>query len=264
MRVLPASFISLALLTFLLPSAYAQSETSNCTTTAISHGIRLSDGTGVIDVEIIQSNIVRVDVQPNGERSDRTIVIDPALKAADPVAGAVHIQGNQAHINTAQLSVTVECMPQPSIAIADATEHKLIEQIHPLDSARGHRAIFLHDAHENLYGMSGLSMRENGGGLLRNNGSVVTAGQQGEGGAPWFFTTQYGVLIDSDDGTFNSRDNTVEFSNDSRKDCEYFVAVGRPMETMSALAFLTGRPPLPPKWTLGFLNSQWGCYRRGA
>jgi len=30
------------------------------------------------------------------------------------------------------------------------------------------------------------------------------------------------------------------------------------MKSMSRLATLTGRPPLPPKWTLGFLNSQWG------
>jgi len=29
------------------------------------------------------------------------------------------------------------------------------------------------------------------------------------------------------------------------------------MKSMAGLALLTGRPPMPPKWTLGFLNSQW-------
>jgi alpha-glucosidase len=37
-----------------------------------------------------------------------------------------------------------------------------------------------------------------------------------------------------------------------------FVMVGDPMHTMSHLADLTGHPPMPPRWTLGFLNSQWG------
>ena len=30
------------------------------------------------------------------------------------------------------------------------------------------------------------------------------------------------------------------------------------MQIMEGLALLTGKPPLPPRWTLGFLNSQWG------
>jgi alpha-glucosidase len=36
------------------------------------------------------------------------------------------------------------------------------------------------------------------------------------------------------------------------------VIVGPPLETLAGLAAVTGRPPMPPKWTLGLLNSQWG------
>jgi len=105
--------------------------------------------------------------------------------------------------------------------------------------------------------MRGLNRADNGGGLLRNNGAEVSAGAQGEGGAPWFFTTRYGILIDSDGGSFLTSDGAVDFSSGSRYDTEYFVVVGRPLEVVAGLSLLTGRPPLPPKWSLGFLNSQW-------
>lgn len=220
--------------------------------------MRMTTDAGTIDLEVLQTNVLRVDVQPDGERSPRTIVLDPSLKALKPFTGKIRKLGNRVQMSTQAFSAVVSCEPRPSITISDAAGHKLVEQIHPLESAREHRTTFLHDPSENLYGMSGLSMGENGRGLLRNNGSVVSAGQQGEGGAPWFFTTHYGILIDSEDGTFDNKDKSVEFSGISRKDCEYFFMAGRPMETVSALATITGRSPLPPKWTLGFINSQWG------
>lgn len=242
-----------------LPHLHAQSASHSCTTSTSDHGVRMTTDAGTIDLEILQTNILRVDVQPGGERSPRTIVLDPTLKAAKPVAGTLHKLGNGVQMSTQTFSATVSCEPQPSITIFDATGHKLVEQLHPLESAREHRAAFLHNPDENLYGMNGLGMGESGRGLLRNNGGVVNAGQQGEGGAPWFFTTHYGILIDSEDGTFTTQDKSIEFSGISRKDCEYFFMAGRPMETISALAKITGRPPLPPKWTLGFINSQWGA-----
>ncbi len=107
--------------------------------------------------------------------------------------------------------------------------------------------------------MSGLDRLDNRGGLWRNNGAEVRAGSQGEGGAPFFFTTACGVLVDSDGGTVFTRDGMADFTGISRPDAEYFVVVGRPMEVMAGMSWLSGRPPLPPKWTLGFLNSQWGA-----
>jgi alpha-glucosidase len=258
MKILTAAALSLILIVTNHSAASAQSAVSGCTITQADRGVHLASNDGVIDVELLQANILRVDVQPEGKRSPRTIVMDPALKPAEHLDVSIRDEDGRAHLKTSQLDVAVSCSPEPDIAVSDGEGHKLVEQANPLAEARGHRATFLHAPGENLYGMSGLSMRENGGGLLRNNGSAVTAGQQGEGGAPWFFTTHYGVLIDSDDGSFDTRDQSISFSGDSQQDVEYFVMSGPPMQLMSALATLTGRPPLPPKWTLGFLNSQWG------
>ena len=115
----------------------------------------------------------------------------------------------------------------------------------------------IHDENENIYGIRGLDMADTGIGILRSSGAAVAAGVQGGAGAPFFFTTRYGVLVDSDGGAFQAQDDTIRFQRCSRPDAEYFVIVGPPMKTMAGLAFLTGRPPMPPKWTLGFLNSQW-------
>ena len=100
-------------------------------------------------------------------------------------------------------------------------------------------------------------MGDTGLGILRNTGGSVAAGVQGGAGGPFFFTKRYGVLVDSDGGAFQTQDDTIRFQRGSRPDVEYFVIVGPPMQSMAGLALLTGRPPMPPKWTLGFLNSQW-------
>lgn len=51
---------------------------------------------------------------------------------------------------------------------------------------------------------------------------------------------------------------TLEFTGGSRKSLEAYIVIGPPERTMEVATQLTGHPPMPPKWTLGFLNSQWG------
>jgi alpha-glucosidase len=53
-------------------------------------------------------------------------------------------------------------------------------------------------------------------------------------------------------------DHCVRFKVSSRRDVEFYVAFGSPTTVMSAIMKLTGLPPMSPKWTLGFLNSQCG------
>src|SRR6201999_737892 len=114
------------------------------------------------------------------------------------------------------------------------------------------------DQEEPLYGMRGLELVDHGGGLTHKQGATVAASAQGDGGAPFFFTAHYGVLIDSDGGKFETCDHCVRFQGSSRSDVEFYVAFGAPTTVMSTLMKLTGLPPMSPKWTLGFLNSQWG------
>jgi alpha-glucosidase (family GH31 glycosyl hydrolase) len=213
---------------------------------------------GTVELELLRTNVLRVDVRLAGKSSSRTLVLDPSLTRTAGIDIALSRAEDSARLSASGIRAVVHCGPPVRIAVFDGAEDKLVEQIDPFGQAGWRSINLLHRAGENLYGMSGLSMHENGGALLRNNGSPIAAGVQGESGAPWFFTTRFGVLIDSDGGGFDTRDDEVRFWGDSRDDMEYFVMAGRPLQVMQALADLTGHSPMAPKWTLGFMNSQWG------
>jgi len=239
-------------------SLFAQPVPPMCHISETARGVQVTSGEGVIDLEILGPNLLRVDIRPGGKTSPRTLVMDPNLKAAKLAKVSVRRDGDSTQIASSGIQASVACRSAITLSVSDAAQHKLVEQVDPFSQAAGHEVNLIHAPNENLYGMSGLSMNESGGALTRNNGSAVSAGAQGEAGAPWFFTTHYGVLIDSDGGAFASSGEEIRFSGDSRNDTEYFVMTGAPMQLISALSTLTGRPPMPPKWTLGFLNSQWG------
>ncbi|MGB6744293.1 MAG: TIM-barrel domain-containing protein [Terracidiphilus sp.] len=257
--MLPAKLgATLAVLAVAVMPVWAQVASKNLNITETVHGVHIVAGPGTIDVEMIAGNILRVDVQPDGKKSPRTLVLDPALTAGVVQDFSVRAGNESTVMRSANISVSISDSSSLAISVHDEAGRLLVEQDDPFGEARSHRAVLHHMFGEDIYGMHGLDRLDNGGGLLRNNGGEIAAGAQGEAGAPWFFTTRYGVLIDSDGGEFFTEDGSVEFSNGSRDDIEYFVIAGRPMDVMAGLSVLTGRPPMPPKWTLGFLNSQWG------
>jgi alpha-glucosidase len=226
--------------------------------TRTTRGAHLVTGSSSMDVEMLEGNILRVDVQPDGKKSPRTPILEPDLAPSALPDLSMHDENQSTVIQSAHISVSISHVSPFTVTVHDEAGNLLVEDIDPFGDAHNHSVVLHHKSGENLYGMRGLDRRDNGGGLLRNNGAQVVAGAQGDAGAPWFFTPRYGVLIDSDGGEFFTQDGTVEFDNCSRNDIEYFVIQGPPLEVMARLSDLTGHPPMPPKWTLGFLNSQWG------
>ncbi|WP_457302509.1 glycoside hydrolase family 31 protein, partial [Phyllobacterium sp. P5_D12] len=53
--------------------------------------------------------------------------------------------------------------------------------------------------------------------------------------------------------------NRIQFPDTSKKDVDAYFLVGRPAELFGAVAKISGRTPLFPKWAMGFTNSQWGA-----
>ena len=234
-------------------------ELSAVNLTKTENGLQIACPAGGVELELLAQNVLRVHVCPANKVGRRTQVMDPALAWPRFSGATVHDDKRGATLSSAAMTVSVSLASPLKISISDAKGGWLQAQTGPLEQARNRQVVLEHSFGENLYGMSGLDRVDNGGGLARNNGAEVRAGAQGEGGAPFFFTARYGVLIDSDGGTFFTRDGVVEFDSGSRPDVEYFLILGGPLEVMAGLARLSGRPPLPPKWTLGFLNSQWGA-----
>jgi len=221
--------------------------------------IRLLHGSDVVEVQAVAPNIVRIHLEPDGKVTPRTLVMDPSFQPVD--TSAVHREKNGAiqTLTSPEMKVVVNDTPTFSVEVQDPAGKALVTLKNDSGPrSRSGSTVLQHDANEDLYGIHGLDIADVGTGILRTAGGTVAAGAQGNAGGPFFFTTRYAVMVDSDGGSFQTRDDAIRFSRGSRPDTEYFVIVGPPIKSMAGLATLTGNPPMPPKWTLGFLNSQWG------
>ena len=124
----------------------------------------------------------------------------------------------------------------------------------------------MHAAGDALYGIHGYNATEPAtAGLLRQGTQVAKAGEQGNAGAPFVWSTAgYGVLLASDDKVaFNLRPtridiDTVSKGTSMKPPVDLYIFVGQPRELFDDLAQLSGHAPLFPKWAMGFTNSQWG------
>jgi alpha-glucosidase len=86
----------------------------------------------------------------------------------------------------------------------------------------------------------------------------IKAGGEGNTGGPLLWSNLgYGVFIDTDRGYCQVRSDTeLHFTEISRPDVEYYVMEGGAARIQSSVSALTGHPPMFPKWSLGFSNSE--------
>jgi len=221
--------------------------------------IRIVHGSDAVEVQAVAPNIVRIHLQPGGKTTPRTLVMDPAFQPVATNAVRVEKNGDIQTLTSPEMKVIINDAGGFSVQVLDPAGKALVTaKSGTAQRGRGGSTVLEHDTNDDLYGIHGLDLSDNDAGILRISGGAVAAGVQGNAGGPFILAKRYAVLVDSDGGSFQMRDEAIRFTNGSRPDTEYFVIVGPPMKSMAALALLTGRPPMPPKWTLGFLNSQWG------
>lgn len=244
---------------FLIPSCLAATHSgppvSNPRISALPTGIEVADGSSLLDVEILDDHIVNVHARVDGKSTPRTLVLDPRPVLKPPAITRSEQNGIYT-ISAPGISVHVEEARPYGVTFFDAMGRQLLRSADPFGEARKAGVVVQHAAGDRLYGIHGLALNDTEG-LSRNDGGKVAAGVQGNSGAPFVFSVHYGLLVDSDGGEFTADPGSISFRNSSRPDVEYFVFAGAPLETMSALSRVVGPPPLPPRWTLGFLNSQW-------
>ena len=224
----------------------------------VPNGVELAIGNSVLDVQILEDGLVRVHVRPDGKETPRTLVIDPHLLLRPPTRVTRADQSGLYVLASSGVTVQIQEKSPFSIAFLDASGRQLLRSTHPFSEARAGGVTMQHASGDTLYGIHGLGRDDTNGSLTRNTGGRVAAGIQGDSGAPFIFSVHYGLLVDSDGGDFSTEPGSLSFQHCSRPDVEYFVFAGPPLETMAALSRVVGPPPLPPEWTLGFLNSQWG------
>lgn len=257
-----AAFAALLFLGALVPAeltAESSNRPASARTSESTNALKIVSGRVTIDIEVLENRIVRVHGYLAGKSTPRTLVLDPHPVFQMPSKVEHRSDAGKHSLVTPEMSVSVESEAPYSITFSDAAGHPCLISRDPLSEAGTGNVRLYHAEGEILYGMKGLPREDDGAGIVRNGGGNISAGVQGNSGAPFTFTVHYGVLFDSDGGEFETSDDNFSFRNASRPDVEYFVTIGSPLDTMASLSRLVGPPPMPPKWTLGFLNSQWGA-----
>jgi len=247
------SVIAWLVLLGLLPAALGQTPRIRAT----KSGLEVQSGNDFVDVEMTHGDVAHVHLRPDGQDNPRTLVMDPARTSDGESASFRAINEREYELSAQGATVQVTLGQTVRIRFCAATG-SCLEEPDIMGDAKAHALQLTRDDEDALYGMRGLALNDDGSHWARRSGATIAAGVQGDGGAPFFFTRRYGVLVDSDGGTFQATGRRVGFSGESRRDLDFYVVFGPPLTTMSAFTRLTGLPQMPPKWTLGFLNSQWG------
>jgi len=88
--------------------------------------------------------------------------------------------------------------------------------------------------------------------------------QEGGGSSPFTWTTKgFGIFVDVERGDFNFANATtlnITRTNPgcANTNCLFWLIAGTPLQIMSSYYKASGAFPVPPKWTCGFMNSEWG------
>jgi len=216
--------------------------------------LSINTDSGTLQAWAVAPDVLRIDFRPHGAHDGPTVMLAPnGLRSAKPVG-----EVEDGVLTTSAMRVVAD---GSGLRVSDTHGHRLLTIPVPL---KGLDLSLKHGSQENLYGMRSNATGDGDNrprlaqGLLRNNGAPIAAGTQGDGGAPLAYTTHWGVLVDSIDGRFTNNDGTLTFSKGSRKSIEAYVFLGPPKQTIAAVTALSGPAPMPPKWSLGFMNSEWG------
>lgn len=226
-------------------------------------------GDDILELQVCEADILKVNYRPNGIASSAsTPMIDPD-RVWQAVGAQIDASGDPITITTEAMQISIQRTPcRMTVKKADGT----VLFWEPESGGVFHDGVrFVRSAGQNMYGLSSYACFDGNGQLLRNDTSAaVQAGQQGNSGGPFVWSTAgYGLLIDSDGGypvvestsgklEFYYGDTTTEGRRYFKNNVEYYVLLGEPEDIMENYAHVTGESPMMPEWSLGFSNYEWG------
>ena len=221
--------------------------------------VRLAGGT--LSLRLLGDNTLRVHFIPEAGTTPPTLVMAPHSTDSAPETSVVaDRRGGDLTLRHGQLRVVLDRGSDTLTVFSAGARHPLLRLSHLGGLARGAAALQF-AAGAPLYGVHGTDAFDlKPAKLLLGRGRVLaTAGAQGNAGAPLVWSTSgFAVLVDSKGATFDVAAGSLRVSTLSRPDPDLFLIAGDPKSIFAAVADLTGYPPLFPKWSLGFINSQWG------
>ncbi|SFL18638.1 TIM-barrel domain-containing protein [Rhodanobacter glycinis] len=252
--------LTAALATGLLLAAPALFATAAPTASAIhadTQGVAFRLGSEHVSIRFDGAGVVHVQALPAGASDAHTLVLDPHAKAVAVSGAHVHDDGTTLTLTSDRL-VAIWHKQADTLELQDAQHHSLLT-LDLAALAKG-QVQLTHATDDALYGIHGYDKDENASaGLLRSGTQVAKAGEQGFAGAPFVWSTAgYGVLVDSDGASYALKGGRIDISGLSKPAMDVYLMAGDPPQLFGELARLSGHAPLFPKWSLGFINSQWG------
>ena len=219
--------------------------------------VRLAGGT--LSLRLLSANVLRVHFVPASGPTPPDLVMAPQITGLSSPRAVANRHGRDLLLRGGRLRVALDAVSGTlSVFVAGAQRPLLrLPAIARLD--RGTLVLRFPKAAP-LYGIDGTNAFEpKPAELLKRGRQVAKAGAQGDAGAPLVWSTAgFGVLLDSKGATFDLRQASLSVTGLSRPDPDFYLIAGEPEAIFAAVAGLSGHAPLFPKWSLGFINSQWG------
>jgi alpha-glucosidase len=235
-------------------------------------GMTIDNGTGVTGVPLA----IHIDgagilhVQSGTPDPQSPLVLDPH---PEQTQAAVKVIEDAHGVTLTSERLVVTWSKDTTLSVSDASGRHLLTLY--LASLDGGGVSLMHAVGDAMYGIHGFNATEPAtAGLLRQGHQTAKAGEQGNAGAPFVWSTAgYGVLVASD-GHVDFREvlsyskseadprltrlDIVPETKSATPSTDFYILVGQPRELFGELTQLSGHAPLFPKWAMGFTNSQWG------
>ena len=206
----------------------------------------------IIEYIICSDHILKANYQSNGFKDDPTLVI--WKNEWQETVGMIDTTGDPIRLSAANFTAEINRTPF-TFRLINRAGKTLISQ-YELDDFPEKEISFTIEK-GNIYGI----INNQQGTLTKNNGGEIAAGSQGEAGAPFLWSTKgWGFLCDSNGGKFSLGENLLTLKNTQnfeKRDFDIYFTIGTPPEIFTAMTDITGKPPLFPKFDLGFLNTEW-------
>ncbi len=220
--------------------------------------IRYNDGT--LKLDLVRANVLRVHFLPYGRATRPALVISPRAPHAARSPVAVHLQGSQIVLQSGTMRVVYNRDAGTLSVYRARASAPLLMQRHLRLLGRDTLTLRFRPQDAALYGVHGFSAFQSArAGMLRTGQQLAAAGWEGDAGAPLVWSTAgFALLVDSQKTLFDLGHGAIKVLHETRPDLDYYLILGTPPRIFSALDVLTGHAPMFPKWSFGFINSQWG------
>ena len=260
-KYFPVALVLLATSLVLADDARLPEQQSVANVVGKDDSLTFSIGKNAVEIRLCQPNLVKVSVSKDGQRGADT----PSIwrKTWSRVSAAFDLQSDPIVLSTDHMVIKVS-RTSGRVSVYDANGNLLIKE-HDKEGVyqgwqKGVRFATRPGSH--FYGIKGWEYLDDSRGQMEMRPSAqaytIKAGAEGYTGGPLLWSNLgYGVFVNTEAGFCHIRSDTdVRFFDLSGGNVTYYVATGSAYDIQQAVAELTGKPPMFPKWALGFSNSE--------